>query len=161
MQYVPNAQLIIVGTGELEVSLRKLVEELDLTEQVILTGKLDYKILHALLKSCDIFCLSSIERTEAFGLVLLEAMAYEKPIVISKVPGSGMNWVTQDQVTALFAKKENPDDFAQQLNTLITSLKLRENLGQNGKQRLLDFFQISTISSKTLNLYHNLTNIKR
>jgi len=153
MQYVPDAQLIIVGTGELEASIKAQILELELAERVYLSGKLDYLTLHQLLKSCDIFCLSSIERTEAFGMVLLEAMAYAKPIVVSKVPGSGMNWVTQNNFNALFAEKENAKDFAQQLNKLVQNPELRKELGQKGKKRLLKNFQISKIASLSYKLY--------
>jgi len=156
MQYVPNAQLVIVGTGELEASLNSQIQELNLTTRVQLSGKLDNHTLHDLLQSCDIFCLSSIERTEAFGLVLLEAMAYAKPIVVSKVEGSGMNWVTQDKLNALFAEKGNSQDFARQLNALIPSSKTQKRLGSNGRERLLDYFQIKTISFQIENVYRSL-----
>lgn len=158
MQRVPKGHLIIVGSGELENDLNKQIRSLNLDHQVTLTGKLDLNTLHALLKSCDIFCLSSIERTEAFGLVLLEAMSYAKPIVVSEVEGSGMNWVTQNQKTALFTQKENSSDLAKQLNTLIGSEKLRLEYGNNGYQRLMDNFRIESIGSQMHNFYADLIN---
>jgi len=156
MQHIPDGQLIIVGIGEQEGALKEQIKSLNLEERVTLSGKLDYYSLHALLKSCDIFCLSSIERTEAFGLVLLEAMAYAKPIIISKVVGSGMNWVTQDKINALFAEKENSKELANQIKSLSNSAEKRQEYGTNGHKRLLKNYKIETISSKTMELYHSL-----
>ena len=51
--------------------------------------------------TCDCLCLPSIERTEAFGMVLLEAMFFGKATVIGDVKGSGMGWVVDDGITGL------------------------------------------------------------
>ena len=49
----------------------------------------------------DCLCLPSIERTEAFGVVLLEAMYFGKPALSSRLRGSGMDWIVEDGVTGL------------------------------------------------------------
>jgi rhamnosyl/mannosyltransferase len=156
MQYISNAQLIIVGHGEQHQQLQNLINQLDLQNNVYLAGKVSNDNLNNLLHSCNIFCLSSIERTEAFGLVLLEAMSYAKPIVITRVEGSGMNWVTQNNKTALFAEKQSPQNFAEKVNDLMDNPLLAKTLGDNGYQRLLAHFNIETISQQTLKLYQSI-----
>jgi glycosyltransferase involved in cell wall biosynthesis len=156
MKLIPDAKLIIVGHGEQQSQLEKLIKQQHLTDSIFLAGKVDNSTLNNLLQSCDIFCLSSIERTEAFGLVLLEAMSYSKPIVITRVPGSGMNWVTQNNLTALFADKQNPEDLADKINSLINNKTLAKTLGDNGFQRLLKYFNIKTISQQTEQLYYSI-----
>lgn len=156
MLNIPDAKLIIIGHGEQQKQLEQLIQQLQLKKRVSLAGKLDNETLNDLLESCDIFCLSSIERTEAFGLVLLEAMSYSKPIVITRVKGSGMNWVTQNNRTALFAEKHNPEDLAEKINTLIHNKELAKQLGGNGYKRLLQHFNIKTITQKTTEIYQSI-----
>ncbi|MEZ5583162.1 MAG: glycosyltransferase [Candidatus Competibacteraceae bacterium] len=74
---IANVRLIIVGKGEQHRRLEYLIETLGLGDRVVLAGSQTDAELSALWATCDIFCLPSLERTEAFGLVLLEAMRFE------------------------------------------------------------------------------------
>ncbi len=152
----PPCQLFIVGEGEQRKKLQRLIQQYQLSEKVRLTGKLQQASLDYLLQSCDIFCMSSIERTEAFGMVLLQAMSHQKPVVVTKVEGSGMNWVCQKDKTALFAQKKNPQDLARQLNRLLENPSLAKRLGENGFRRYQQLFQINAISEQTSRLYREL-----
>ena len=92
----PHLQLIIAGQGESLASLQALIKSGTrggAQANVQLLGEVSEDLKHGLLASCDAFCLASIERTEAFGVVLLEAMAHAKPCIVSNLPGSGMSWV--------------------------------------------------------------------
>lgn len=91
-------ELVIAGDGESRAGLRRLADELSAqgegrVTRITLLGAVDESEKHALLASCDVFALASNERTEAFGMVLLEAMAHGKPCLVSDLPGSGMPWV--------------------------------------------------------------------
>lgn len=156
MQNLPESRLLIVGEGEEYTSLQALIQQLNLEKQVILTGKLSNQKLHALLASCDIFCLPSIERTEAFGLVLLEAMSYAKPTMVSSIEGSGMTWVCQNEKTGVHTIACDSEDIALKLQTLCNKSDYCTVLGDNGKQRLERVFDLDDIADKTLNLYDNL-----
>ncbi|OGT35064.1 MAG: hypothetical protein A3F11_07595 [Gammaproteobacteria bacterium RIFCSPHIGHO2_12_FULL_37_14] len=79
----PNALLIIMGDGELQISLKQLVKDYQLDNQVIFTGFLDNAMRY--MKAFDCFILSSIQ--EAFGRVLLEAMIAKRPIIATQVNG--------------------------------------------------------------------------
>ena len=69
---VPAVTLDIIGDGEERLSLSQLIQSLGLTQRVRLRGTLGPEALDAAIENCDLVCLPSIERTEAFGLVLLE-----------------------------------------------------------------------------------------
>ncbi len=91
-----DLQLIIAGQGESMASLQTLIKTgtpPGATPNVQLLGEVSEDLKHQLLASCDAFCLASVERTEAFGVVLLEAMAHAKPCIVSNLPGSGMPWI--------------------------------------------------------------------
>ncbi len=156
MQHLPDCQLIIVGQGELFSKLQQQIQSLQLQENIQLVGHLDNHDLDVLKQSCDLFCLPSIERTEAFGMVLLEMMLQEKPIVVSQVEGSGMNWVVKDKHSALLVKNKNANDLASKIKKILSEADLAQQLTKNAKQRLLKKFTISSIAEKTQKLYHQV-----
>ena len=101
---VPGIQLVIAGQGESMSSLQALVlasTPSGCAPNVQLIGEVSDAFKHQLLASCDAFCLASCERTEAFGVVLLEAMAHAKPCIVSDLPGSGMSWVVSSSGAGL------------------------------------------------------------
>ncbi len=90
MKDVPSGSLVIVGEGELRSSLQKLIDELRLAERVRLAGSVSASELGAIYSVADTFCMTSIDRSEAFGLVLLEAAHYGCQIVAPDIQGSGV-----------------------------------------------------------------------
>ncbi len=135
-------ELHIVGQGALRRELVQLAKALGIAHRVRFHGGLDDAALAARLEACDCVCLPSIERTEAFGLVLLEAMAHGKPTVSSKVHGSGMSWVVQDGVTGLLAPPRDLPALVAALDRLRQDPALAERLGQAGQERFRRHFAI-------------------
>lgn len=91
---LPDVELRLIGDGELRAALQAQVAALGpAADRVHLMGALDEADKHAWLASCELLALPSTARSEAFGLVLLEAMAHGKPCLASDVPGSGMPWL--------------------------------------------------------------------
>ncbi len=82
-----NVKLDVVGTGPESDNLRAMVRDLDLHGHVTFKGNVDDKDLPGLYANCEAFVLPSLNRREAFGLVLLEAAASGKPVIGSDVPG--------------------------------------------------------------------------
>ncbi len=146
---IDNAQLIIIGKGELQANLTKLITKLKLQHKVKLFGYCDNQQLIALLDSCDCFCLSSLERTEAFGVVLLEAMRYAKPIVVKEIAGSGVTWVVKD--AGLIVSQS--DSLANTLQKISNDKDLRENLGKIGQKRFEQMFDIKNVAREISELY--------
>ncbi|NWG73407.1 MAG: glycosyltransferase, partial [Rubrivivax sp.] len=88
----PGVELRIVGDGEMRAELEALIRRLadaGCTSEVHLLGSVDDATKDQLLRDCDVLCLPSVERTEAFGVVLLEAMRHARPCIASDLPGSG------------------------------------------------------------------------
>lgn len=80
LQFLPeNFELIVAGTGSQESYLKSLVEKLDLSSRVVFRGWVDYSVKSDLFNCVDIFCLPS--KLDSFGMVYLEAMAFNLPIV--------------------------------------------------------------------------------
>lgn len=82
-----TAKYIIVGAGELRRKLESQVRRENLEARVIFAGKVADEELSDYYNACNVFVLPSIARLEALGLVILEAMACGKPVIVSNLPG--------------------------------------------------------------------------
>ncbi|NCC24700.1 MAG: glycosyltransferase [Deltaproteobacteria bacterium] len=153
---VPRGRLIIVGSGPLLDELRDLTLRLGLADRIDLPGSLPESDLHNLLDSCDLFCLPSVERTEAFGLVLLEAMRYGKPLITTEVPGSGMSEVNIHGRTGLRVPPRDPEALAKAVNTLLDDPARRSELGRRATSRLAEKFDIVHVAERLDNLYRHI-----
>jgi rhamnosyl/mannosyltransferase len=153
LKHLPHSRAIIVGEGERREMLRKIIYNLGLGEQVVLTGKLSSEHVYALMASCDCFCLPSLERTEAFGMVLLEAMAHGKPTVVSDIPGSGMSWVVQDGKTGRLVQPANAEALAVALRMLSHDRSAITTLGRAGYRRYRATFSMEQVANDVLELY--------
>ena len=150
---LPNARILIVGNGEREFSLQRRINILGLSK-VSLLGSLSELDLHTLIFSCDCLCLPSIERTEAFGLVLLEAMRYGKPVIASNIPGSGIGWVVEDGVTGFLVPPGDPVLLAGALRKLFSLPELKLFMGQSALERFGKVFQIDHVAQEIILLYN-------
>lgn len=83
----PRATLLIVGDGNLRPDYERLASALGIRDRVIFLGRVGAEELPAAYRLADVVVLPSVDRSEAFGIVLLEAMASGRPIVASNLPG--------------------------------------------------------------------------
>lgn len=149
----PDVQLDIVGDGEERESLVQLIETLAISKRVRILGSLAQGDLEPLLSECDLVCLPSIERTEAFGLVLSEAARVGKPSLVTRVEGSGMSWVVQDGFTGWTAESGSAEDLA---SAIVNISKNRSELPRRGalaRERFESEFQIGVVANRIQLLY--------
>jgi glycosyltransferase involved in cell wall biosynthesis len=148
-----SVQLLIVGEGEERRRLEDLIVSTGQKERVRLLGGLDDDARNRLLASCDIFCLPSRERTEAFGIVLMEAMRYGKPVLASRVMGSGMTWVVESERNGRLVPCDDVSAWAAQLDELGNDPGLRQRLGDEGKRQFSSRFSIRSVTEPLADLY--------
>lgn len=151
-----NLSLSIVGGGELSAEISEQIKLLGLSRHVQLLGKLSNEDLAKKLSATDLLCLPSIERTEAFGVVLLEAMRSAKPCLVTDVLGSGMSWVVQHNKTGFVVKHNDVDSLVDKLKYISVNLELLKTYGQNGQERFEKYFSIKAVSHKISKLYENM-----
>ena len=150
-------KLSIVGDGELRSNIEQQITKLKLFDCVELLGKLPNDELNMQLSSTDLLCLPSIERTEAFGVVLLEAMRSSKPCLVTDVPGSGMSWVVQDNETGFIVKHNNVDSLVKKLAFIAANRQLLAQYGKAGRKRFDNDFSIKSVCNQVTVLYNNAT----
>ncbi len=128
---VPKAELWIAGTGPLGEQLKVIALEFGVSGRVRFLGDISDDELPGLLHACDAFVFPSISPNEAFGLVLVEAMACGKPIIACDLE-SGVPCVCRDGVNGLIVPPEDPMALAGAMNSLVNSVTLRATLSNNG-----------------------------
>ena len=146
----------IVGVGERGAMLKALAARLAVSDRVIFHGHLSAHALAEQFASCDCLCLPSIERTEAFGLVLLEAMYYARATVVSCVRGSGMGWVVKDGVTGLHVAPENKESLSTALRHMYGDRARVRTLGIKGRDRFYRHFHIDESAMGVEKVYYNV-----
>lgn len=150
-----NTAIVIAGNGPLFRSLKEKVKNFNLGEKVFLIGRVDK--VNAYIKNCDVFCLPSVTRNEAFGLVLAEALYFGKPLITTDVYGSGMNYVNQNGITGFVVPPRNPIALAEAINKISSDNDLYIKFIQNAKERFKEF-EISNIGDKIISLYKEALN---
>jgi len=150
-----NIKIIIVGTGPIYKKLNKKVIEMNLKEKVFLPGRIDN--ISLFIKNSDLVCLPSVSRNEAFGLVLVEALFFGKPLITTNIVGSGVNYVNKNNITGLIVPPKDPVSLANSINKLLSDKKIYETLSKNAQERFKEF-EISLIGSKIINIYKEIIN---
>jgi len=152
MADVFNAVLLLGGTGPVDEELQALSGSLNLKDRIVFTGRIPDADLPAYYHACDIFCLPSVEQSEAFGLVQLEAMACGKPVVGCQLH-NGASYVNRDDETGVLVPPRDPERLAQALNALLVDDDRRLRLGLNARQRVLREFTLEQMVQGTLDAY--------
>ena len=150
-----NVTLKIIGSGPLKNKLQYLITELKLVNQVKLIGNVsDNELLH-LYNSSDLFILPSITdtqgNTEGLGVVLLEAMACELPVIGSKV--GGIPDIIINNETGLLVNEKDILELSMKIKYLIDNKELRQKLATNGLNRVNKKFSWNQVMNSYLNIY--------
>lgn len=155
MKYLDYGTLTIIGSGPLEKYLKNKISQLNLESRVKIIPEVSETKLHEFYKSCDIFVLPSINKTEAYGIVQIEAMACGKPIVCTEL-GTGTSYINQDNVTGFVVPPGDPNALAGAINVLQKDKELRQRFGKNGIVRAFEEFTSEKMISRTYKLFEDL-----
>jgi phosphatidylinositol alpha-1,6-mannosyltransferase len=137
LEAVPDAQLVIPGTGVYRSELEKLAEQTGVRDRVHFTGYLPVEDLCAALNLSDAFVLACRDdrrglQTEGLGLSTLEASATGLPVVVGLSGGSGDSVI--DGVTGFLVDSSGPDQIASALITLLTDPARAKAMGARGAE---------------------------
>lgn len=150
-----QCRIVIAGSGPEERRLRAQVAALGATN-VVFAGQVDEIEKHTLLRHCTALVLPSHLRSEAYGMVLLEAAMHGKPQVSCEI-GTGTSWVNQNGLTGIVVPPEEPAALAGAINRLLEQPALAQAMGQNARVRYLNEFTPATMARAYRNLYHTVS----
>lgn len=133
---MPQApRLSVVGTGPMGETWRALASELGVADRIHWLGDVSEADLPQVYAAGDLFVLPAVARSEAFGIVLLEAMAAGLPCISTDL-GTGTSWVNQDGRTGRVVPPDDPPALAAAINTLLADPELRRRMGQAARERV-------------------------
>jgi glycosyltransferase involved in cell wall biosynthesis len=139
----------VVGDGPFRPNLEKLVEQLDLVEQVIWHGWTPREKLAEIYRSCD--CLLHPTLYEGMPNVVLEAMAAGLPVVASDVPGNSQ--VVRDGQTGYLRGLDAESAFSDALTKLAGDLQLGQRFGRTARHIVESEYSWDSVSSRYLNIF--------
>jgi len=150
-----DALLVLAGAGPLTETYRSIARRLEVEDRILFPGRISDEDLAALMHTCDIFCMPSVEPSEAFGLVQLDAMACGKPVICCEL-NNGVTYVNLHEKTGLVVPPCDVPALAAAIHRLLIDDALRQKLGAEARRRTLKEFRYDDMIEKTLNLYREL-----
>jgi len=154
-----DATLLLIGDGPLRHSLEKLAQEAGVASRVEFLGEMQPRDIVPYYHAADLFVLPSIARSEAFGIVQLEAMACGKPVVNTSL-ASGVPFASRDGLTGITVAPESADALAAAINRLLADQQLRIAYGEAARRRVQSEFTINVMVNRTRDLYEAVLNRK-
>lgn len=147
-------KLIIVGEGELKKQYQDLAGQLKLNLQTIFTGYVSNDDLPKYYNLADVVVLPSVDKSEAFGLTLVEAMSCGKPVIASDL--AGVRSVVEDGINGLLIKPEDPDDLAAKINFILSNEAKAIEFGKTGYRKVKQKYDWQIIGRQLNELYESL-----
>jgi rhamnosyl/mannosyltransferase len=150
-----DADLVMIGRGPLEGELRESAVARRISDRVTFLPPVDDDELVAWYHAADVFCLPSVARSEAFGLVQLEAHASGTPVVSTNLT-TGVPFVNQHETTGLVVEPGDVEGLASALHSLCSDDALRARLGKAARARALADFTMDRMIEETAAVYREV-----
>jgi rhamnosyl/mannosyltransferase len=147
-----DCHLVLGGVGPLRKSLERQIADKRLERRITLMGYVPDEDLPAWYGACDVFVLPSVMKTEAFGIVQIEAMSCGKPVVATRIPGSGVSWVNQDGVSGVNVPPRDPAALA---DGILRALREAQTLGPGAAELFRERYTLDRMIDKILHIYDN------
>ena len=149
-----DAKIVIAGSGPEEQALKELLLQTG-GRNVIFAGQISDTEKVALLQSCLALVLPSHLRSEAFGMVLVEAAMFGKPQISCEI-GTGTSYVNVHEETGIVVPPEAPDDLAQAMNQLLRETSMAKGMGLAARARYERLFSGDALGKAYADLYRDV-----
>jgi len=154
LRKIPNSIFLIVGSGDLELDLKKRASELGISEKVKFMGWRNdiYKIM----SSFDVLVQATTTFPESFGNTVIEVMSLSKPVIASNVQGP--NEIVVDGETGFLVRPGDAEDLANKIILLLKNKKLAKKLGKAGLERIKSKYDVKQGIKSLEKTYRGLVN---
>ncbi len=143
---VAKAKILVVGDGDLRPHYEKIVADLNLKDQIIFAGSLAPEDLLDYYNLADVVVLPSLDQSEAFGIVLIEAASCGKPVIASNLPG--VRSVIEYGVNGFTVTPGNAKELAVKINYFLDNPAEAKKFGEAGRQRVLEKYDLKKVGEK-------------
>ena len=148
-----DINLVIIGTGKLEKSLKRQVKNLGIENRVFFLGNKTRKEIINFYSQAEMFVLPSIFKTEAFGIVLIEAMSQGIPLISTEL-GTGTSYVNIDAETGYVVEKDNVEKLKQAIEKILDNKEI--DFKNNCLKRIENNFTFEKFIEKNKKIYGNI-----
>ena len=148
----PDTKFLIIGEGSEEVHLKKIARRLKVDDKILFLGRISHKILPKYIALADVVVLPSLY--EPFGILAIEALAMEKPVVASNV--GGISEIVNHMKNGILVRPMDQESLAKGVITFLTDRELADKFGKHGRGMVLRNFSWQQVISKTKRLYADI-----
>jgi rhamnosyl/mannosyltransferase len=148
--------LLIVGDGPERTALAEEARRIGVADRVVFVGELPYQKIVPYYLSATAFWFPSNARSEAFGLVQVEAMASGCPVINTAIPHSGVPWVSRHEETGLTVPMNAPIALAAAARRLLDENGLRDRLALAAREQAKDRFDHRVMAERSLAIYRQV-----
>lgn len=143
---ISNSKLLIVGDGELKSHYEKMAADLKIQDQVIFTSAIEINELPKYYNLADVLVLPSVDKSEAFGIVLIEAMSCGKPVIASNLPG--VRSVVNNGENGFLVEPKNVDQLAEKISYILNNPDIAKQFGEYGRRKVLEKYDMQNVGKK-------------
>jgi glycosyltransferase involved in cell wall biosynthesis len=147
-----DGKLLAIGKGDRFEAMKMMVASHHLEDKICLMNEVSRDDLLAYLRACSVFCLPSISRNEAFGIVQLEAMASSRPVISSRLD-TGITYSNIDGETGLVVPPRDAEALRDAINSLLNDKDLNTEMGRKGRERVEQEFTKEKMADRTFEMY--------
>jgi glycosyltransferase involved in cell wall biosynthesis len=150
-------KLLIVGEGAVSEQLKRLAKELRIDKDVVFTGRVPFKEISNYYNMIDV--LVNISEYESFGVSVIEAMACEKPVIVTNV--GGLKEIVKDETLGIKVEVRNSEQTGKAIERLITDRDLYEKIARNSRSYVTNNYNWENNLAAMIEIYTDLTNKKQ
>ena len=154
-QLSPDYQVLVIGDGPIRENLEAEVVQKGVSDRIKFIGYVEDEEAHALLAAADVFVLSSMMKTEAFGIVQIEAMSLGIPVIATEIPASGVSWVNASGESGLNVPARDSSALAGAITTICSNPGVHERLSSGALERFNMLFTTERMIEKTIKIYND------
>ncbi len=151
-EQIINVKLIVGGEGKLLDYYTKMAQELGLKNNVEFHGFIPHENIVEYYNQCNVFVLPSISsKQEGFGIVALEALACETPVISTEIVGVADD--VNDFNAGIIVPPKDVEKLAKSIIELLKNPKMSKEMGMNGRKLVQDKYTWTKIAEMTEDLY--------
>jgi glycosyltransferase involved in cell wall biosynthesis len=148
-----RSKVVIAGDGPERAAMMQQAQEAGVAAHF--PGSLSHEDLVAHLHACAVFVFPSVERSEAFGISIMEAHAAGKPVVATRL-GTGVEFINEHDRTGLNVPPRDSAALADAVNALLADAPRRERMGAYARDRIVRDFDVRTIARREFECYQQV-----
>ncbi len=158
LPHVPGT-LVIIGRGPMEEQLKAQARALGVADRIVWRGYAEQDELIGAYLACTALWFPSSHRSEAYGLVQVEAMAAGCPVINTDIPFSGVSWVSRHDQSGFTIPVGDAAALARASQRIASDPVLRARLSAGARARAIAEFDAALMAQRTLDLYRSINEV--